>query len=70
MLFLYHADIDFSFYYIENKTNINKIQQDLRKEVKAKRPQDVAAYIIRYCQAMQKGENAPDTVDELLPPPN
>jgi hypothetical protein len=39
--------------------------QDLRKEVKAKRPQDLHAYIIRYCQAMQKGEPPPETVDEL-----
>jgi hypothetical protein len=39
--------------------------KDLRKEVKAKRPADLYAYIIRYCQAMQVGDAVPDTVDPL-----
>lgn len=37
--------------------------QDLRKEIKAKRPQDINAYIITYCQAMQKREAPPETID-------
>jgi hypothetical protein len=39
--------------------------KELRKQVKDKRPQDVPSYIIRYCQAMQKNEPPPDTIEVL-----
>mmetsp|Transcript_22153 Transcript_22153/g.48025 ORF Transcript_22153/g.48025 Transcript_22153/m.48025 type:complete len:193 (+) Transcript_22153:121-699(+) len=47
-----------------NSEVVEPFLKDLRKHIKEKRPQDVPSYIIRYCQAMQKNEPAPVTLDE------
>lgn len=42
---------------------MNFWSQELRKAVKANRPDNLEAYIISYCQAMQSNQPAP-----VLPP--
>lgn len=37
--------------------------QELRKAVRTNRPQDLSAYIVAYCNALQRGDDIPLTVD-------